>query len=57
MLALQCYVSFCCTAQWTSHTYKYVPSSLDFLSIHVTTVLSRVLFAIQCVLISYLIYT
>ena len=32
-IALQCYVSFCCTAMWIIHTYTYIPSSLDVLPI------------------------
>ena len=33
IIALHCCVSFSCTANRISHTYTYVPSSLDFLPI------------------------
>ena len=33
LVALQCYVSFYCTAKWISYACTYVPSFLDFLPI------------------------
>ena len=37
MAALQCYVSFCCTAMWISYTDTSIPSFLDFHPIQITT--------------------
>ena len=33
IVALQCYVSFCCRAKQITYTYTYAPSLLDFLPI------------------------
>ena len=33
IVALQCHVSFFCTAKWISHKYTYILSCLDFLPI------------------------
>ena len=37
IVALQCCVSFYCTARWISNMYTYVPSFFGFLPIYVTT--------------------
>ena len=37
IVALQWCVCFCCAAMWISHTYTYIPSSLDFLPTEVIT--------------------
>ena len=29
IVALQCYVSFCCTMKWVSYMYIYIPSLLE----------------------------
>ena len=56
-VALQYCVSFYCTAKWTGLSHTYIPSfwiSFGFISFGV---LSRIPWAIQYVLISYLFYT
>ena len=49
--------SFCCTAKWISYICTYIHSFRFFSHIDRYRVLSRVLYAAQYVLISYLFYT
>ena len=44
---LQCYVSFCCRANWISCMYTYIPSLLDFLPVGHHRALSRAPWDIQ----------
>ena len=58
IVALQCWVSFYCTAKWISLAYTYASSLLTFFPFRSPPrALSRVSCAIQHVLISYLFYT
>ena len=55
IVAVQCYVIFCCTEKWIHCMYTYIPSIVDFLPIEVT-IERWVRFPVLCSRFSLVIY-